>query len=653
MKHLIMGTGGHVDHGKTALVKALTDIECDTYKEEKRRGITINLGFAHLDLGSGESIGIVDVPGHRDFVHTMVGGASGIDFVLLVIAADSGVMPQTREHLRIMEILGVRKGLIALTKIDLIEDPQMLELTEEEIREFIKGTFLESAPVVAVSAKTRQGLDHLKESIAGIASQIDQRSAGGVFRMFIDRVFSVGGFGTVVTGSVMSGSLNVKDNVYLLPGKVKELQVRRLERHGKEVPYVKAGDRASINLTGVDKASVEKGMIITDIMLKETLMVDAQLELFEFMKKGKPVELGIWSQVMFHTGTYEKAAKVHLIDRDKLVPGETGLVQVHLSVPSVLRYGDRFVIRNSSSDITLGGGRVIDSRPLYHRRRPGKLLERMNEIAGAELPQMVASEVRKAHKALTAPDIAVNLNVSVNQIETAVKNKKKLPEDIVTYEGKGGLIFITKDLLENLRKGVITIMEEFQKQNPLMDKGVTFNEISGRLKIHKNSAGEEVLKNILDRLTRKGNLTQKDKTWKLPGSNNNVNQDLEDHIQFFSRYLKDSGMKVPLMNDLKRLAKERKLPEKQLKQVLYHLTSTKEAYRVKEEYIHADLVNNCREQLINWFSQPQESISVAQFRDLIGGNRKICLLLLAIYDSQRLTKRVGDVRVLAKGGKSV
>ena len=244
-----MGTAGHIDHGKTALVKALTGIDCDTHKEEKRRGITINLGFAHLALDTGDTVGIVDVPGHRDFVHTMVSGASGIDFALLVIAADEGVMPQTREHVHIMEILGIKKGIIALTKIDRVDGNDANE-ARNRIHAFAQGGFLESWPIVDVSSMTGEGISALKQTISHIALEVSQRPGGGIFRMYIDRVFSVGGFGTVVTGSVKSGELHVEDTAYLLPG-AKPLRVRRLERYGGPVGVVYAGDRASCNCAGM------------------------------------------------------------------------------------------------------------------------------------------------------------------------------------------------------------------------------------------------------------------------------------------------------------------------------------------------------------------------------------------------------------------
>jgi len=276
MKSLIMGTAGHVDHGKTALIQALTGFNCDTHPEERKRGITMNLGFSSLDIDSNTKLGIVDVPGHRDFVHTMVGGAFGIDFVLLVVAADSGVMPQTKEHVRIMEILGVKKGIIVLNKIDLV-DEELLEMTKDEVQEFMQGTFLQDAPVKEISAITGEGIEELKDSIKELSLTIEEKRKGEIFRLYIDRIFSVSGFGTVVTGTSIGGSLSIDDKVYLLPENKKKLRIRKMEQYGNEVKEIKAGDRGSINLVGLERLDFERGMLISDRILPPTEIIDVKL----------------------------------------------------------------------------------------------------------------------------------------------------------------------------------------------------------------------------------------------------------------------------------------------------------------------------------------------------------------------------------------
>jgi selenocysteine-specific elongation factor len=298
IKHLIMGTAGHVDHGKTALIAALTGIECDTHKEEKARGITINLGFAHLELDDDISIGIVDVPGHKDFIKTMVAGAYGIDFVLLVIAADCGIMPQTREHLNILQMLGVKQGLVALTKTDIV-DGEMQELAEMEIMDYLEKTSLRDAAIVPVSSVTGEGIEELKNKIHDIAQQTSGKKAGNVFRMYIDRFFNVKGHGLVVTGSVLNGKISVGSEVYPYPGKREKLKVRSIERHGKQVEHVDAGDRAALNISGMKQADFVRGMLLLGKEMELVAMIDARLELFD-----GHVNLGVWSHVIFHTGTF-------------------------------------------------------------------------------------------------------------------------------------------------------------------------------------------------------------------------------------------------------------------------------------------------------------------------------------------------------------
>ncbi|MBP7563219.1 MAG: selenocysteine-specific translation elongation factor, partial [Candidatus Cloacimonetes bacterium] len=306
MKHLIMGTAGHIDHGKTSLVKALSGFDCDTHPEEKQRGITIHLGFTHVRLNEELDIGIVDVPGHKAFVNTMISGVSGIDFVILIIAADSGIMPQTREHLQIMQMLNIQKGLIVINKIDLA-DQEMTDLLEEELIDFTADTFLENCPIIKTSAKTGFGIEELKSAIISLTTDIQSKSEKGIFRQYIDRIFQVKGFGTVITGTVLSGLLRSNDRLFILPDK-KELKIKRLERYAQEVDLIQAGDRASINLAGIDSTSLQKGMLLSSRVYESTNRIDVRLQLFDQVK-----ELPLWSHVLFISGTNEVPAKIHLI----------------------------------------------------------------------------------------------------------------------------------------------------------------------------------------------------------------------------------------------------------------------------------------------------------------------------------------------------
>lgn len=635
-RHLIMGTAGHIDHGKTALIQALTGIECDTHKEEKQRGITIHLGFAHIDLPGGDSVGIVDVPGHAAFVRTMVAGASGVDFCVLVVSADGGVMPQTREHLQIMEILGVRTGLVALTKTDLV-DSDIVQMAAEEIRDLVKGTFLEGAPVVPVSSKTGDGIDDLRGAIGETASAVTARPEGEVFRLYVDRIFTVKGFGTVVTGSVLSGSLATGDTAYLLPGD-RELRVRRLERHGQEADRVSTGDRASLNLVGLDRDQFRRGMMVSDRVLKATTRLDGRLTLFSHARG-----FGIWSNVIFYLGTCESQARVHLLDTNTVAGGETALVQIELPEPCIAQAGDRFVVRSTSSDITLGGGEIIDAFPLHHRRRPTELIQSLHELAEGQAAALVAAEVRKRRIAIEAGDIADLLNVAPADVETVIA--EGLPDDIATLSRQERTYLFLRETAERWREETVKGIEGWHRRNPLEPRGRTIADIMGSLGLADDSASQDVLLGMLEELVAKGTLKAVGRTWALSTHAVSISPEMQRQIDFVDHYLADCGMKTPLMSELKPKAAENGIGEKDLSRLLRHLVGVGAAYRIDQDYLHASIVDRCRAKLQQALASNPEGLTVAEFRDLVGGNRKICLLMFAQFDNEGTTRRDGDRRV--------
>ena len=637
-----MGTAGHIDHGKTALIKALTGVDCDTHKEEKARGITINLGFAHQDLPTGDSIGIVDVPGHHDFVHTMVGGASGIDFALLVVAADAGVMAQTREHLQIMDVLGVRSGLIAVTKIDLVE-PEIADIAVDEVTELVEGTFLEGRPVVRVSSVTGQGLNRLTTAIADVAGALEDRPAGEVFRLFVDRIFTVRGFGTVVTGSVTSGTLRVGDTSYLLPGD-KELRVRRLERHGKETDQARAGDRASINLVGLNRQDFHRGMIISDRLLRSTTMLDGKLRLFQY---GKSLDL--WNRAIFHLGTYEQQARVHLIESNQLTGGQTGLVQIHLDAPCVVQFGDRFVIRSTSNDVTIGGGEVIDAAPLHHRRRPEKLIRNMARIADGRVPELIAAEVRKHFRPIGHKEIADLLNISANVVRETVTCS--LSEEVVRYDSGGEIYLIAKSEHDRLREACLKSITSFHRWHPLEQRGRTVEELMGIVGMAQEPASKAMLRLMLAGLEQEGKLKRVDGSWALADHTLKIGPELDRKVKFVAGFLRTCGVHTPLTSELTRSAGKQGIDERELKQILQYLIRKQQVYLIEENYLHASVVDRCRQSLLTALAGRPEGMTVAQFRDLVKGNRRICLLLFAIYDGEGITRRDGDLRVLTDKGR--
>ncbi|MCD4797262.1 MAG: selenocysteine-specific translation elongation factor [Candidatus Cloacimonetes bacterium] len=638
-KHIIMGTAGHVDHGKTSLIRALTGFDCDTHKQEKERGITMNLGFTHLELPDGSSVGIVDVPGHADFIKTMVSGACGIDFVMLVIAADEGIMPQTEEHLQIMKTLGIQYGIIVLTKIDLV-DKDLLEMATEEVETFVKDSFLKDAPVVKVSSETNQGLDELAQTITDIIQKIPQRNFEGTFRMYADRVFSREGFGTIVNGSILSGSITKERMVFLLPGK-RELRIRKIEHHGKEVEKVSAGDRASFNLVGFKQKDFRRGMVLSDRPIKETNLVDAKITVFQ-----KDVKLGLWNQVIFLLGTNRLMARIHLLDEDVLENRKTCLAQVYLPKPIIAQYEDKFIIRNSSGNLTLGGGQIIDPYPLHHRRRRDAQIEIVRKISSGKLHELVAAEVRKSALPVTHKEVASKLDLTPDELIDVIF--RQLPGDIIFYQSKDRILLLMKKFNTAMQNKILTDLQEFHKKHPLKETGKTFNELLGIFGIQPEEKTKLTLKLILQNLEEEGKIKQVKQTWTLVSHDVRLDDRTKIKIENVNTYLKSVGNNFIDLNTIFLNMQKEEMSEKKLNQILSYLTDKKEIYFIQMKYIHADFLEEAKELLIDHLKQNKEGITVAQFRDMIRGNRNTALLLLEFFDGENLTKRKGNYRFLKK-----
>ncbi len=388
MKQIILGTAGHIDHGKTSLVRALTGIETDRLKEEKERGITIELGFAYLDLPNGQRLGIIDVPGHERFIKNMVAGASTIDLVALIIAADEGVMPQTREHLDICSLLGIKKGLVVLTKIDMVEE-DWLDLVQEDIKEFLKGTFLEGALILPVSSSTGQGIPELIVALERLSNEVEERSSAGIFRLPVDRVFTMRGFGTVITGTAVSGSLSVGDQVTLYPQEI-QAKVRGIQVHNQDTEQVRAGLRTAINLQGIEKATVNRGDVVASALgLYPSLLLDLQVRLLKSAQRP----LKHRSQIRFHSGTSEILGRLLLLEGEEIKPGETGFCQLRLTERVALLPGDLAVIRSYSPVQTIGGAEVLNVIPAKHKRLNPEVIEQLWVLKSGTDSEKVALQV--------------------------------------------------------------------------------------------------------------------------------------------------------------------------------------------------------------------------------------------------------------------
>ena len=637
MKHLIMGTAGHVDHGKTTLIKALTQFDCDTHKEERDRGITIHLGFTHLDLLNGNSIGIIDVPGHKDFITTMISGASTIDFVVLTIAADSSIMPQTREHVQIMDMLGIKKGIIALTKADLV-DNEMLELVELEIQDFVQDTFLEDAPIIKTSVKDKTGVKELVKAIENITDQTEERSEGEFFRMYIDRIFTVKGFGTVVNGSVLKGKVTNSMNIYLLPGE-KTLRIRGLEHHREKVNMVRSGVRASLNVIGLDIDEFERGMLLSERLIKPTKMIDAKIRLFEHERT-----FSVWNHALFLMDTFEDQVRIHLLDKDELVGGQQGLVQIHLEKTCYPLYGDSFILRNTSNDITLGGGRVLDPYPLHHKRRTEKVLRELREISDRGLAGFISAEVKKRQESVTLTELSIMTNTKKNVLSKLISSEK--PDSIDFYQMDSELLLYSKDRYETILKQILLILKEHHQSRPLTRKGKTFEELAGRLDLTGENQ-QKFLTILLQEMVDKLICEQIDNTYALNGQQNNITSDQQKKIDLINSKFIEHGLNIPARNDLIMLAKKKGISEKELEQIIEYLIEKKLIVAIESNFVHISIIENAKTRLIEYFHS-NDTITVAQFRDMLGGNRKIGLLLLNYFDDMGLTVRKGDYRILSQ-----
>lgn len=622
MRYVILGTAGHIDHGKSALVKALTGIDPDRLKEEKERGITIDLGFADLTYPDGLTVGIVDVPGHERLVKNMLAGAGGIDLVLLVIAADEGIMPQSREHLHICNLLKIKSGLVAITKADLVEK-DWLDLVEDEVRNFVKGTFLEGTPILPVSSRTMFNLEALKEQIRGIALQVEPKPTQGLFRLPIDRVFTLKGFGTVVTGTAVSGSISVDQDVDILPSGIQS-KVRGLHSHGKSIQTAYAGQRVAINLQGVEKEALQRGdAVVIPGRLTPTRKIDAKVELLS----DAPV-LKSKSLIHFHLGTSETIGRVILYGRSDLKAGEACYCQFRLHDPVIAMSGDRYIMRRFSPVDTIGGGEVLD--PLSFRRHYKEGLEDLQTFETGMLADKIAVKVKRSG----IYGIAVSLIEGWIKAELPVIRQalKELKERGILIQFED--ILIHRSVYDAFKEMIQKIMEEYHRKNPLKP-GMLKEELRARTAIEPRLFGnlissikEIVIDKELVRLASfKATLSQ-------------VDESVKAHILVL---LEKGGFQPPFKEELSQTLK---LDMKRLTDILNLLAKEGSLVRISDTmFIPASVYQEMITNLKDFFSKKPE-MTVAEFRDILNTTRKYALPLLEYLDSHKITLRVGDIRKL-------
>lgn len=638
MKQAILGTAGHIDHGKTSLIKALTGIDTDRLKEEKLRGITIELGFAHMDMPGGERLGIVDVPGHEKFVKHMVAGATGIDLVALVIAADEGVMPQTREHMEICELLRVKKGLVVLTKTDLVDDSDWLEMVREDIVGFLKGTFLEGCEIIAVSAVTGQGLEELKKSLARLFAEVEPKSSDGPFRLSIDRVFTMRGFGTVITGTSISGRLQIGDPVVIYPNGLKS-KVRGLQVHGSDVQEVLPGQRTAVNLQGMERALIERGDVLASAgALSASHMIDIQLELLE----SAPRPLKHRAKIRFHTGTAEHLATIILLDRQELKPGERTFAQIRLDQPTAVLRGDRFVLRSYSPVLTIGGGAVLHPLPRKHKgsakREAAKALEK---LFNSPDPDIILWHLLDAGWAgLGEVELRIRTNVPQKFLEKTLQQFTSARK-VVLYD-KENRRLIHPDALEEMKSSVTAILADYHSRFPLK-AGMSKEEIPALL---SKPIDAKLYNFVLRQLAEAGQVAQEMEWVRLTTHKVALSKDEDTIRQKIEKTFRESGLQPPFF---KEVASGLPGTSKQHQEVLEWMLAKGILLKTKEEiYFHAAALAELQNRLVTWLRE-QGEITTTQFKEMTGASRKYTIPLLEYFDAQKITIRVGEVRKLRGG----
>ena len=629
----VIGTSGHIDHGKTTLVKALTGVDTDRWAEEKKRGITIDLGFAHYEDEKGNQMAFVDVPGHEKFIHNMLAGVSGMDAVLLVVAADECVMPQTRGHLNICNLLKIQTGLVALTRIDLMEEADMVELCREEVLELLEGTFLEGTPVIPVSTVTGEGLAELREELAKLSQKIQAPEIEKPFRLNVDRSFTVKGFGTVVTGTALSGELSQDEEVKQFP-QLRSIRVRGLQTHGKAVQKVFAGQRVALNLAGIAKEEIQRGdQLAKADSLLTGYMLNASLTLLEDVS----APLKNRTRIRFHLGSHEVFGRIVLLEDEILSPGKTALVQFRLESLVSSRHGDRFIVRSYSPMFTLGGGMVIDPSPSKSRRVLHELPERLKRLhEGDENVRSAEVIYLQSVKGVIESEFTVRSGLSAKQ-SAKILQLLQSQQQVLCVDSFSKRYLHVKHV-ERIGQFLCKVLAMHHTKFPDRE-GMTRSELAGKLSLIFTEKEVEIL---LKYLVKVGTFLQNDQYFSLSNHQPHVSQSQEESFSRCLELIKKGGFQ-PLRRT--RLLEELGLNEKDGVALLKSATFSKRLVRVADDLYYApekttEILAGLRKYL-----QDNSNITVIQFKELLNISRKHAIDLLEYFDSQHLTIREENHRI--------
>ena len=635
MKHVIIGTAGHVDHGKTMLIKALTGIDTDRLAEEKKRGITIELGFAHLDWPDGTQAGIVDVPGHEKFIKNMLAGAGGIDLAMLVVAADDGFMPQTVEHLDILNLLGVRDGLVALTKCDAVE-PEWLEMMQEEVAQKVKGTFLENKPILPVSSYTGQGIEELRQALYRLVQGAGEKNMRVPFRLPVDRVFSVDGFGTVVTGTLIEGAMHEGDPAELTPSGV-QTRIRNLQVHGRDVETAYAGQRVAVNLSGLKKTDIRRGdTVAKPDTVRVSRMLDVRLQ--NLADSNRVIRND--TQVHFYHGAAVLLAKVVLLDRDALRPGESCYAQLRLTEPVASKNGDRFVVRFYAPLETMGGGVMLDDAPFRHRRTVPQVLEALairESGSGSDRVLQVLTEF-----GLRLPDgaqLAARLQMDEAELHDELQGLCNQGRAVEPLPGR----FVAAGRLDGVWSDCREILTLYHKQNPL-HAGMKVAELRQKL---FQSMELPLADALLGTLAREGKIRRVAERYALWDFEVRFTKRQGAIREKILQTYRKAGLESPATDEV--VAAFPQNERQDAKQVLESSVTAGELVMLTPQICWCREAYETARNTAAVHFQTQDTLTLAELRDLLHTSRKYALALLEYLDKNRVTKKEGDYRRLLQG----
>ena len=631
----IIGTAGHIDHGKTSLIKALTGADTDRLKEEKERGISIDLGFAHLPLPDGNKAGIVDVPGHERFIRNMLAGAHGIDLVLFTVAADDGVMPQTEEHLDIVHLLGVRTALFVITKVDLVSEARVREV-EEEIEILTFETALEGSPVAHFSAVSEHGLEDVRKGIFELLERIDRPAPSGFFRLPVDRVFVLQGHGVIVTGTGLAGEVRTGDHVHAVPGGQK-FRVRSIQVHGQSVETAGWGQRVALNLTGQERGALERGhMICHEELTLASTRFDAHLEVRPAAAKG----IKNHQRVRIHLGTAERMGKLVLLgDVEKVEPKETVYCQVLLTEPLLVMRGDHFIVRDETAQKTLGGGEVVDPRARRHRRREKDVERRLHTLHQGDTPDMIRSFLEGDARLATSVD-AIGQFLNLKRAETGAWLERT--EGLRAFDSERERVYTTEEKWNRFRERLRRALEEFHQGHPLAP-GMDLEEVRTRLAA---GVSARLFRDLADRLTGEGVCVRDGNHLRLPGHRVEMGAREKSLSAEITAALGRTPLAPPYLKEMEKVLR---VERPKLNEVIRVMERQEQIVRVTTElYYLKDSIDRIKADLYSYFENHEE-MSAATFRDILQSSRKYTIPVLEYFDRTGVTMRVGDVRRLKAG----